>query len=492
MKQKIVIIGAGFSGLAAAITLAHKGYDVLVIEKNNDVGGRARQIQENGFTIDIGPTWYWMPDIIENFFRSIDENINDHLKLVRLDPSYRIYDDHKTCYDLPANYQELEQFFESMEDNGAVKLKQFINEARYKYGISLKQLSEKPQYSFRDSLDPSITKGTIHLDLFGTYEKHIKKYFDNKIIRLILEFPIVFLGGSTKTTPALYSSINYGELFLGTWYPMGGIYKLVESLYEIALKKGVRFSLNNPVTSINVDGRKVSEVITNKATYKCDFLLGSADYQHIEQSLLIEKYRNYNNDYWNSRTLSPSCLLFQIGLSKKLPSSCHHTVIFGNNFHNHIKEIFESPNWPHDPTFYVCTPSITDPSIAPNNCELLYFLLPIAVGLEDDEFIREHYYDIIIEKYESVTNNKIKDHILFKKSFCISDFMHDYNAYKGNAYGLANTQRQTAYLKPSMRNNQIDNLIYLGHMTVPGPGVPPAIVSGQIAANEAIKLIKTT
>ena len=473
-RKNICVIGSGFSGLSSATYLANQGHNVYVLEKNSKLGGRARQFSSKGFTFDMGPSWYWMPDVFEKYFNDFDKNIEDYLKLKRLDPSYRVFFDDGHI-DVPANYQELKDLFESMEEGSGENLDLFISQAEKKYKVGIQNLVYKPGLSIKEFIDKDTITGVFKLDIFKSMHSHIRKYFKNEKIIKLLEFPILFLGATPKNTPALYSLMNFADIKLGTWFPEGGMYKIVEAMVELAKEKGVKFYTSEEVKKFSYVDKKISHVITTKKTYDVDFVVCSADYQHFDQNILEQKYKNYSASYWDKRTLAPSSLLFYIGLDKKLKNISHHCLFFDKDFEKHAEEIYSTPRWPSEPLFYASFTSNSDETVAPKNHENMFLLIPIAPDLEDNRIIRERYFDLIISRLEKLTNQNIKDHIVYKKSYGIRDFKKDYHSFKGNAYGLANTLMQTAILKPSIKNKKLDNLYFCGQLTVPGPGVPPFI-----------------
>ena len=461
----------------------------MCLKKNSKLGGRARQFSSKGFTFDMGPSWYWMPDVFEKYFNDFDKNIEDYLKLKRLDPSYRVFFDDGHI-DVPANYQELKDLFESMEEGSGENLDLFISQAEKKYKVGIQNLVYKPGLSIKEFIDKDTITGVFKLDIFKSMHSHIRKYFKNekKIIKL-LEFPILFLGATPKNTPALYSLMNFADIKLGTWFPEGGMYKIVEAMVELAKEKGVKFYTSEEVKKFSYVDKKISHVITTKKTYDVDFVVCSADYQHFDQNILEQKYKNYSASYWDKRTLAPSSLLFYIGLDKKLKNISHHCLFFDKDFEKHAEEIYSTPRWPSEPLFYASFTSNSDETVAPKNHENMFLLIPIAPDLEDNRIIRERYFDLIISRLEKLTNQNIKDHIVYKKSYGIRDFKKDYHSFKGNAYGLANTLMQTAILKPSIKNKKLDNLYFCGQLTVPGPGVPPSLISGNVVAKELLDKI---
>jgi len=488
-KPAVTIIGAGFAGMAAAALLAKDGCDVTVIEKNEMAGGRARTWQKDGFLFDMGPSWYWMPDVFENYYNLFGKTASDFYSLKRLSPSYRIYFGKKDTIDVPATLEDLYVLFEKLEPGSSGNLKYFLDQAKYKYDVGMNEYVFKPSHSVMEYFDPRLAISGIKLQLLGNMRKHVHKLFKNERLRKLLEFPVLFLGATPQNTPALYSLMNYADLVLGTWYPMGGMHQIVAAMQNIAESEGVKFIFDTEVTKIQVKNNLAEYVITNQGNFKSDFVVGNADYHHIDQHLFDQPYRNYDKKYWDKRTMAPSCLLFYIGLNKKLDNILHHNLFFDENFDQHAEEIYSNPQWPSQPLFYACCPSVTDKSVAPEGCENLFFLIPLAPDLEDNESKREEYFNLLIERFKNLTGNDISSSILFKRSYAMKDFVEDYHAFKGNAYGLANTLKQTAFLKPKMKS-KVTNFLYTGQLTVPGPGVPPAIISGQVVAKEIKKKLK--
>ena len=487
-KKNICVVGSGFSGISSATYLANQGHNVFVLEKNSKLGGRARQFSSKGFTFDMGPSWYWMPDVFEKYFKDFDKNINEYLKLKRLDPSYRVFFEDEVI-DIPANYESLKELLESMEEGSGEKLDQFLNQAEKKYKVGIENLVYKPGLSVKEFINKETLSGVLQLDVFQNMYKHIRKFFKNEKIIKLLEFPILFLGATPKNTPALYSLMNYADIKLGTWYPEGGMHKIVEAMVNLAEEKGVKFYTNEEVKKLSYLNGEVSHVITTKKTYDADYVICSGDYHHFDQNILDEKFRNYSESYWDKRVLAPSSLLFYIGLDKKLKNVLHHCLFFDKDFEKHAEEIYSTPRWPSEPLFYASFTSKSDDTVAPKGNENMFLLMPTAPDLEDNKIIRERYFDLIISRLEKLTKQKIKDHIVYKKSYAIKDFKKDYHSFKGNAYGLANTLFQTAILKPSLRNKKLKNLFFCGQLTVPGPGVPPSLISGNVVASEVLKRI---
>jgi phytoene desaturase len=488
IKNKVLVIGSGFAGLSAATHLAHLGYEVTLLEKNDTPGGRARKFETEGFVFDMGPSWYWMPDVFETYFAHFGKKPSDYYDLIRLDPSYRVVFDQTDLQDIPANLDELKALLEKFETGAGKQLEAFLEQSAYKYKVGIQDLVYRPSRSLTEFASPSLLMDMIRMDIFQSMSKHIRKYFkSDKIIRL-MEFPVLFLGATAERIPALYSLMNYADIALGTWYPMGGMFKIIEGMVALAKEKGVRIELGKEVSQINVTGGKATGVLLKSGeTLTADIIVAGADYHHVDQVLLESQHRNYTANYWDKRVMAPSSLLFYLGVDKKIPNLRHHNLFFDEPLGPHADAIYTNPRWPEKPLFYVSAPSVTDPSVAPAGKENIFLLIPLAPDLEDTEEMREKYFNIIMDRLEAVTGESIRDHIVYKRSYAHSDFKSDYHAFKGNAYGLANTLMQTAILKPSLKNKKISNLYYTGQLTVPGPGVPPSLISGHVVANEVSK-----
>lgn len=440
-----------------------------------------------GFNFDMGPSWYWMPDVFERFFNHFGSSVSEQYDLKRLDPGYRIYFGQDDITDIPADMGALKALFEEFEPGSGKALDRFMKEAGYKYQKGIQDLVYRPSRSVFEFADPSLLKDLFRLQLFSSMRKHVHGLFKNDKIRKILEFPVYFLGALPEDTPALYSLMNYADLKLGTWYPMGGMHEIVKGMVRVAEQQGATFHYNHPVESVIAEKSRTGGLQIGKDTFEHDVLVAGADYHHVDQHLLAPEFRNYDEKYWDKRVMAPSSLIFYMGVDKKLDGLLHHNLFFDQSFEKFANEIYQSPRWPEDPLFYVCCPSKTDPSVAPEGKENLFVLVPVAPGLEDTEEHREALYEVVMERLEKLTGQSIKEHVTYRRSFAHRDFKDRYHAFKGNAYGLANTLFQTAIFKPRLTNKHLKNMFYAGQMTVPGPGVPPSIISGEVVSREIQK-----
>ena len=478
MSEKVVIIGSGFSSLSAACHLAKSGYEVSLYEKNGSLGGRCRQFKKEGFTFDIGPSWYWMPDIFDKFFGDFNRKRSDYYELDKLSPAYKIFfaDDVITIGD---SMDKICVEFERLEKGSSKHLRKFIKQAQDNYDIAINKIVLRPGLSAFELVTPETA---IRIDqFFKTISGQVRKKFKNPKLISTLEFPVLFLGAKPSSTPSFYSFMNYADFGLGTWHPKGGMYEIVKAMVTLAEELGVAVHTNSTVDKIHVENKYTTGISVNGSFIPADIVLSGADYHHSE-TLLNKEHRQYSEGYWKSKTFAPSSLLFYIGFDKKLKNIEHHNLFFDTDFERHAEEIYDAPQWPTDPLFYVNFPSVTDASMAPSGCETGFFLVPIATDLEDTPELRTQYFDIILKRFEERTDQRVKNNIIFKESFCINDFVKDYNSYKGNAYGMANTLLQTAFLRPKLRSKKVKNLFFTGQLTVPGPGVPPSLISGKIVS----------
>ncbi len=483
MTKKVAIIGSGFSSLSAACYLAQAGYKVTVYEKNNTLGGRCRQFIKEGFTFDIGPSWYWMPDIFDKFFADFGKKRSDYYTLDKLSPAYKIFfaDDVITVGD---SMEKICVEFERIEKGSAKHLRKFISQAQENYDIAINKVVLRPGISPFELVTPETV--TRVDQFFKTISGQVRKRFKNPKLVSTLEFPVLFLGAKPSKTPSFYSFMNYADFGLGTWHPRGGMYEIVKAMQALALELNVTIKTNSAVEKIVVNQGKTTGIQVKGNRIDTDYVLSGADYHHSE-TLLDASYRQYSEAYWAKKTFAPSSLLFYIGFEKKLKNIEHHNLFFDTNFERHAAEIYDAPQWPTDPLFYVNFPSVTDASMAPEGCETGFFLVPIAPDLEDTPELRNQYLELILARFEERTDQEVKNSIIFKESFCVNDFVEEYNSYKGNAYGMANTLLQTAFLRPSLKSKKVKNLFFTGQLTVPGPGVPPSLISGKLVAELIVK-----
>ena len=482
-----IIIGSGISGLAAAAVLAQRGVKVTVFEKNSTVGGRARTWEQEGFIFDMGPSFYWMPDVFERFFARFGSSVSDHYKLKRLTPSYSVIFGDDDRWDMPAGREAVTALFEQEEQGAGKQLAAFLDEAEVKYRLGMQDIVYKPSLSWSEYMDPQVMIGLFRTSVLSSLRSHVRKKFKSDRIRQVMEFPALFLGATPQDTPALYSLMNHADIDLGTWYPMGGMGRVMDAMERLAEDQGAIIRTSDPVKRIIVKDGKAVGVECESGIYKADTVLATADYHHVETDMLPPEHRSYTERSWEGRTMAPSTLLFYIGLDTLIPNMEHHTLFFDEDLDHHSADIYQHRRWPEKPLFYVSCTSKTDVSVAPPGCENLVVLIPIASGSVDDEATREHYFKLLADRMQRHFGTDIRQHIKVKRSYCVKDLEMDYNAYRGNAYGLASTLMQTGPLRPRVKSRKVRDFYYAGQLSVPGPGLPPALISGQIAADLILK-----
>lgn len=477
--KKVTIIGSGFSALAASCYLAQSGHDVTVFEKNLTIGGRARQLKIDGFTFDMGPSWYWMPDVFDRFFADFGKKTSDYYELIKLSPAYRVYYGIDDFIAIADNLPDIVFAFEAIEKGSGKILNEFMAQAKSNYDIAIKELVYRPGVSPLEL----VTKETALKvgQFFSNISKDVRKKFKNERLIQILEFPVLFLGAKPSDTPSFYSFMNYADFGLGTWHPKTGMFDVVRAMESLARELGVTFHTNSNIEKIIVENKTAKAIVVNGETIASDLVLSGADYHHTE-TLLDQEHRAYSEKYWDSRVFAPSSLLFYVGFNKKIENISHHALFFDVDFYQHATDIYDEPKWPKEPLFYANFPSLTDDTAAPEGMETGFFLIPLAPGITDTEELREEYFNKIIDRFELLTKQSVRNNIIFKQSFCKNDFVSEYNSYKGNAYGMANTLLQTAFLRPKLKSKKVKNLYFTGQLTVPGPGVPPALISGKLVS----------
>lgn len=488
-KKRVIVIGGGFGGLAAACLLAKDGHEVTVLEKNAQLGGRAGLLETNGFVFDTGPSWYLMPDVFERFFQLLDEDIAEHLDLVRLSPSYRVYfKDLDQHVDLTGDLDTDATTFEAIEPGAGTQLRKYLDISRFTYETAVGKFLNKNYDSPIDLLTPDLLKNAHKLHVFSNMDRYVRKFFKDPRLQKIMQYPLVFLGSSPYNAPALYNLMSHVDFNQGVFYPMGGMYKVVEALINIGAKYGVTYQTNAPVEQIIVEDGRAAGVVSNGVELRADVVISDADLHHTEQALLQPGQRDHSEKYWQKRVLSPSALLMYLGVDAQYDSLLHHTLLFSKDWKQNFGEIFDNPRFPTDPSIYICNPNKTDPSVAPKGTENIFVLVPLAAGLDYTEAELETFADKILSTMErelSLTN--LQQKIIYKKLYCVKDFQTDYNSFKGTGLGLAHTLFQTAIFRPSNKSRKVKDLYYVGANVHPGIGLPVCLISAELAANRLKK-----
>ncbi|WP_254769163.1 phytoene desaturase family protein [Salinilacihabitans rarus] len=482
----VVVIGAGIGGLSTACYLADAGADVRVIEKNEQLGGRASRLERDGFRFDMGPSWYLMPDVFERFFGHFDRTPSDYYELARLDPHYRIFFKDGDRVDVTADLERTKRIFETYEDGAGEALERYLEKSRENYEVGMKHFVYEDRSRLRDFLDLDVARQARGLSLLGSMQGHVEDYFDHPKLQQIMQYTLVFLGGSPRNTPALYNLMSHVDFNLGVWYPEGGLGAVIDGIAEMGSELGVEYETNRPATAIK--GREGAFLVeTPDGDLRADLVVSNADYAHTEQDLLTPERRGYDADYWESRTYAPSAFLLYLGVEGDVPELAHHTLVLPTGWDRHFEQIFDEPAWPDDPAYYLCVPSETDDDVAPEGHSNLFVLVPIAPGLEDTPERREEYRDRILDDIARHTGEDLRDRIVLEETFCVADFADRYNSFRGTALGMAHTLRQTALFRPPHRSKEVDGLYFAGSYTTPGIGVPMCLISGQLTAEKVFE-----
>jgi phytoene desaturase len=484
VKQQAVIIGGGVGGLAMACLLGKAGYQVAVLEKNDQLGGRAGVFTAKGFTFDTGPSWYLMPDVFEHFFALMDERVEDHLQLLKLSPSYRVfYAGRGEHLDITGDLALDAATFEAIEPRAGAQLKKYLAHAEYIYGVSMDRFLYKNYDRLSDLMTPEVLRVSPKLSLFSNLDRYVRQYFKDPRLQKIMLYPTVFLGTSPYKAPALYSLMSHADHTQGVLYPMGGMYQLIKAMVAIGKKHGVRYQTNAPAGQITVNGNQVTGVMVGSKQLNADIVISNADIHHTETALLPAALRDHTPAYWRARTLAPSALLLHLGVSRRYGSLAHHNLLFSEDWRHNFSELFAKNNqrFPANPSLYVCAPSKTDPAVAPAGCENLFVLVPVAAGLAYTGRQLYNFSERVLQLIEHELNlPDLRQHIVYKKLFSVKDFANQYNSLRGTGLGLSHTLKQTAVFRPSNKSKKVEGLYYVGANVHPGIGLPTALISAEL------------
>ena len=481
--RSVVVVGSGFGGLSTACYLADAGLDVTVVEKNDCLGGRASVLEAEGFRFDMGPSWYLMPDVFERFFGRFGYEPSDFYELERLDPHYRIFFKDGDSIDVTSDREEMSELFESYETGAGEALGEYLRTSEEHYGVAMEKFIYEDRPRLRDWIDLDVMRAApIGLQLLGTMDDYVADYFEHPKLQQIMQYTLVFLGGAPNNTPAIYNMMSHVDFNMGVYYPENGTKSVVDACVELGEEMGVEYVTDAEVSEI-LNRREGFTVESAAGEFDADYVVSNADYAHTERELLPEHERQYDDDYWDSRTYSPSAFLLYLGVEGDVEPLEHHTLVFPTDWDEHFEQIFDEPAWPEDPAYYLCVPSKTDDSVAPEGHSNLFALVPIAPGLDDTEEVRTWYRDLVLDDIADHTGVELRDRIVFEEQFSVSEFADRYNSEQGTALGLAHTLRQTALFRPSHRSEACPGLYYTGSYTTPGIGVPMCLISGEHTAN---------
>ncbi|MGC4047153.1 MAG: phytoene desaturase family protein [Armatimonas sp.] len=481
--KSAIVVGGGIGGLGAACLLAKKGYKVQLFEKNPNLGGVANTFSAEGFTFDMGPSWYLMPDVFENFFNLLGEHVEDHLTLRKLGPSYKIFfKDKDRAVELYSDLERDIPTLEAIEPGCGKALRTYLEKSKFQYDIALEGFVYKNYDTVFDFFNAQTMVQGSKLKVFQKMNKYVESYFSTDEVQKIMEYQLVFLGSSPYDTPALYNIMSHIDFNMGVYYPMGGIHEIPKALANIARKNGAELYPASPVSKILTrNGRAYGVRLASGEEHRADLVVCNANIRHAE-SLLEPTERQFDDAYWESRTLAPSAFILFLGVEGRCPTLTHHNLIFSQDWRANFAEIFDNPVWPTDPSLYVCAPSITDPTVAPEGCENLFVLVPMAPGMTATDEQLEAYAQKTLTTMEKVMDiPNLRERIKYQRIFWAKDFIENYNNYKGTALGLAHTLNQTAILRPNNISKKVKDLYFVGANTNPGIGMPICLISAELA-----------
>ncbi len=517
------VVGGGIGGLAAAASLAADGADVTVFEQGDRVGGSANLITREGFRFDTGPSWYLMPGTFERFFAQFDREPSDYYELTRLDPHYRVFWKDGDRADVSDDRSQVRSLFESYEDGAGAALDDYLADAAEAYELGLKRFVYTDRSRLRDFLDWDVLKSGRALPMLRSMDDYVQEYVQHPKLRQLLEYTLVFLGGSPYNTPALYSMLSHADLNLGVYYPDGGMYAVVEALRDLGRELGVEFRTETRVeeiapadetthdtsvtTNASVGAHDPSSaaaetpfdqqfVVTTESVgdtaehqsgsasgaTRADAVVSNLNPAVAERELLPSSLRRHDDGYWDRATLAPSAYMLYLGVEGSVEPLAHHTLVLPTDWDEHFASIFDDPAWPDDPAYYVSVPSLTDDTVAPDGHETVVVLVPIAPGLDDSPTAREQYRETVLDDLASHTGVDFRGRIVVEEDACVSEFAEQLGAPGGSALGLAHTLDQTGALRPGHRGGA-EGLYFTGGYTTPGIGVPMTLLSGAQTAD---------
>ena len=484
MKRKVIIIGSGFGGLAAAIRLQAAGIQVTILEKNAKVGGHAYQLVKNGYTFDMGPSIITAPDLIQRVFKCAGVRMEDYLDLVKLDPFYRIYFHDGSSLDYTDDSEQMKQQMALFSETDAGNYNRFMAHTRQLYDAVITDGLGSIPFDLPTML--SFLPQALRLQALMPAYDFVKKYFEDPRHRFTFSFHPLFIGGNPFRAPAVYLMIPYLEKTGGVWFCKGGMYTLVRALKDVFEGLGGGIETDTEVEQIVVENRKTKGVMAKGQFYEADGVVSNADLVHTYGELIRSEHRRkWSNKKLKKTQYSMSAFLLYLGVRKKYPQLAHHTLILSERYKGLVDDIFDNKVLPDDFSMYLHIPSQTDPLMAPDGCESMYVLIPVP-NLESGinwEKTKQKYTDKILAFLEDDFGlTHLKRSIEVLETFTPSDFKKQRNNHLGSAWGVEPKLTQTAYFRPHNRSEDIQKLYFVGASTHPGAGVPGVLLTAETTA----------
>jgi phytoene desaturase len=484
---KVVVIGAGMGGLATALRLRQLGFEVTVLEKQPIAGGRSSLIQEAGFRVDTGPTILVMKETFSEMYRSIGEDFEQRLSLIRLDPNYRIYFHDGEQLDLYSNVERLTAEVERIAPGSAEGLQRFLQEGARKYSLGM-DFVDRNFDRLTELANPTAGLRLLQTSAHQNLYRQVARFFNgNDKLTKAFSFHSMFLGLSPFEALAMYSLITYADLALGMWYPRGGIYSIVEDLLALAEQRGVVVRTSAPVAQICVENGKATGVmLASGERISADLVVSNADLPYTYTQLIDPHHRReYSDARLNRMQYACSGYLLYLGVDRTYDHLRHQALYFSDDYRSNLDAIFKTKTMPGDPSFHLNAPTVTDPSLAPAGHSLLYVLAPmpnLEAGLDWRQAapaLREK----LLDRLEEIVDPDLRRHIVWERQYLPTDFQADYNATLGTAFGsLSQGFFQSAYFRPHNKSRDIANLYFVGQGTYPGIGMPMVMISSKLVA----------
>ncbi len=483
-NKRVIIIGAGYGGMALANLLGKAGYSVDVYEKNQEPGGRITAVKQDKFLFDLGPSWFLMPEVFDQYYGLFDESVYSRLDLMRFQPGYKVFFEKYEPLTLMGDLDEDKHIFETIEPGAAKKLESFVDRSTKVYELSVKYFLYNNFQRFRDLVKWPIFKNAFNMLPLTTQklDDYVGKHFDDIRLKQLLEYHSVFLGASPFQVPAIYTLMSYLDYKSGVYYPRQGMLSLVDDMRELGKKYNITYHYESPVQRILVEqGKAVGVELTNKQQHYADIVVSNADLAFTETSMLEEKYQSFPDKYWDKRQPGPGALLVSLGVKGELPQLMHHNLYFVDDWQGNFEDIYTNKKIPKDASLYVCNPNKTDPNLAPKNHENLTILMPIPSGVGLNKARLEQITNRLIATLsEKMDIPDLSARIVSKHTFGPDEFANKYNAWQYNAFGgESHLLSQSIIFRTKNKSRKVKNLYYVGSGTIPGIGLPMCLIGAE-------------
>jgi phytoene desaturase len=487
--RRVIVVGAGPGGLAAAMQLAHGGADVTVLESRPQVGGRCSSIYADGFRFDTGPTFYLYPRILREIFASVGRNIDEEIPMKRLDPQYRVSFGAGGHLDCTPNLQEMDRQIATLSPADVGALKRYLDENRVKLA-RFRPILESPFNSMLDLLRPSLVGAASHVKPWKTLGQELQSYFRDPRLVIAFSFQAKYLGMSPFKCPSLFSILSFLEYEYGVFHPLGGCGQVSERMAEIAQELGADVRVNEPVQKLEFEGKKVTAVETSQGRYEADAIVINADFAHSMQKLVPDHLRKrWSNANIEKKRFSCSTFMMYLGIRGKYEDLMHHTIHISKDYDRNLRQIEDEKVLPDDPSVYVQNPCLTDPSLAPAGKSTLYVLVPVPQLTENtpwDENQTRAFRKLTLKQLANIGLSDLEDRIEYEQIVTPANWRDDYAVYRGATFNLAHNLGQMLHLRPHNKFEELDGVYLVGGGTHPGSGLPVIYESTRITCKQLL------